>query len=212
MTPASIEAMEILRSPDQFHWSLLFGLGLVMWAYAAEIRAKNWDAVLMGLLFSAGEMIWEMINSLILHFTGFAGLWTTPGDTSFLILSGINIEIFLLFSLAGVVLVKLLQTFDDAPDTKILGLNYRVFIPLALGLFSTAVECALNRAGALVWVYRFWNWPHIWIILINYCLPYFLCTWGHYNISRQGKIRIFWILAAVNIVFWVVFVNVLGWI
>ncbi|MEW5735444.1 MAG: hypothetical protein AB1921_11345 [Thermodesulfobacteriota bacterium] len=212
MTPESIQALSILRDPSQFQWYILIALGLVLYAYASEIRHRNWDAVLMGLLFSAGELLWEMINSLILHFTGFSSLWTTPGSSAYLILSGLNIEIFFLFSLAGVVLVLLLQAFDDQPEAKVLGVSYKIFVPLCLGLLGVFVECFLNRAGALVWVYRFWNFPHIWIIAINYLTPFFLCAWGHFALSRQTKKRLLAVLAAANVVCWVVFAQILQWI
>ena len=212
MTQASIEALKILRCPDQFQWYVLFGLGMVMYAYISEIHRRNWDALLMGLLFSAGEFIWEMINSLVLHFTGYSAIWTTPGKTAYLILAGINIEIFLLFAIAGLGLVKLLQAFDDAPDTRILGIPYKVFIPLAFGLFCVCVECCLNYFNVLIWTYKYWNWPHIWTVVINYLTPCFLVTWAHFNISRKGKAYWLFGLLAVNVVMWVVFVNVLRWI
>jgi hypothetical protein len=212
MTEASQAALNILRDPSHFQWTILFGLGLVIYAYVGEMQKKNWDAILMGVLFSAGEFIWEMVNSLIFHYSGYAGLWTTPGNTSFLILSGINIEIFLLFSLAGLVLVKALQTFDDEPNKKIAGIGYRVFIPLCLGLFCVFVECMLNLAGALVWTWKYWNWPHIWSIVINYLTPFFLCAWAHYSLSRRAKAIWFYVLLLVDISLWVTFVNILGWI
>ena len=212
MTEASMEALRILRSPDHFQWYVLFGLGLVVFVYINEIQNRNWDAVLLGLLFSAGEFIWEIINGLILHFTGYSALWTTPDNTAYLILVGLNIEIFLLFSLAGVGLVKLHQTFEKEPDTKILGFSCRWFIPLVLGLFCVFVECALNYFNILIWTYKYWNWPQIWSIIINYMTPFFLLTWAHFHISRKGKVQWFFALLAMNIIMWVVFVNVLHWI
>ena len=212
MTPESIQALSILREPSQFQWYILIALGLVLYAYANEIRRRNWDAVLMGLLFSAGEFLWEMINSVILYLTDFSSLWTTPGDTAFLILSGLNIEIFFLFSLAGVVLVILLQAFEDHPDTRVLGVSYKIFVPLCLGLLGVLTECFLNRAGALVWVYRFWNFPHVWVIAINYLSPFFLCAWGHFALSRQTKKRLLAILLATNVLFFVIFAQILHWI
>ena len=129
-----------------------------------------------------------------------------------MILSGLNIEIFFLFSLAGLVLVILLQTFEDDPYAKVLGIGYRIFVPLCLGLLGMFVECFLNRAGALVWVYRFWNFPHIWVIAINYLAPFFLCAWGHFALSRQTKKKLLAILLLANVVSWVVFAQVLCWI
>ncbi len=212
MTEASIRALEILRNPGQFQWTILFGLGLMLYVYINEIQHRNWDAVLIGLLFSAGEFIWEMMNALVLYVTGYSAIWTTPGQTSYLVLVGVNIEILLLFSLAGVCLVKLLQTFKDDPQARILGVSFKFFIPFALGLFCVLVECALNKAGVLVWTWKYWNWPHIWTIVINYMTPFFLLTWAHFNISRKGKV--FWLcgLLIINELMWVVFVNHLHWI
>ena len=212
MTEASMAAMRILRDPANFEWYVLFGLGLVVYAYIAEIQKKNWDAILMGLIFSSGELIWEMGNSLILHFTQYSGLWTTPGKTAFLILSGINIEIFLLFSIAGLVLVKALQAFDDEPDKIIFGFHYRTFIPLCMGLFCVFTECLLNKAGALVWTYKYWNFPHIWTIAINYLTPFFICAGAHFHLSRKAKITWLYALLVSDVMLWVLFVNILGWI
>ncbi len=211
MTPESMEAVRVLRQAGNLEWSVLFGLGLVVYAYVAEIQKKNWDAVLMGLIFSAGEFIWEMGNSLVLHFTGYAPLWATPAKSGFVILCGINIEVFLLFSLAGLCLVKTLQAFDDEPGKKILGIRYQIFIPLTWGLFCVFVEALLNRAGLLVWSYKYWNFPHLWSVTINYLTPFFLCTWGHFSISRAGKAKVLGVLLFLNALLWVLFVGILGW-
>lgn len=212
MTPASQEALNILRQTDNMQWSILFGLGLVIYAYVAEIQKRNWDAILMGLLFSSVEFLWEVANALILHFTDYAPLWVTPARTSFLIFSGINIEIFLLFALAGLCLVKSLQAFDDEPDTKILGIRYVYFIPLCWGLFCVMTEALLNRAGLLIWTYKYWNFPHLWSVTINYMFPFFLCTWGHFRVSRPTKTRLLALFLVLDAASWAVFVQMLGWI
>jgi hypothetical protein len=212
MTHASQDALTILRHTGHCEWNVLFGLGLAVYAYVAEIQKKNWDAILMGLLFSSAEFIWEVINALILHFTGYAPLWVTPAGTSFLILSGINIEIFLLFMLAGLCLVKTLQAFDGEPDKKILGIGYKYFIPLCFGLFCAFVEALLNRAGLLIWTYKYWNFPHLWSIVINYLTPFFLCTWGHFKVKRPRKIRLLGLFLVADAALWAVFAEMLGWI
>ncbi len=210
MTDASLQALNILRSTENFKWYIVPFLVLVIYVYAAEIQRKNWDAVLIGLLFIAGDFLWEIINALILHFTRYAALWSTPGDTAYLILVGINIEIFLLFSITGIIFVKLLPE-DRA--VKILGIPNRIFVPLAVGSFSICVEIILNRFNALVWEYKYWgNWPHIWSLIINYMAPYFLICWGYFNVSKKGKALVLAVFLSVNIVSWILFVNILGWI
>ena len=210
MTEASLQALSILRSTAHFQWYIVPFLVLVIYVYAVEIQKRNWDAVLIGLLFISGDFIWEMINALILRFTQYAPLWSTPGDTAYLILVGINIEIFLLFSITGIIFVKLLP---EDRHIKIMGLPNRIFIPLAVGAFSICVEILLNRFNALVWEYRYWgNWPHIWSLIINYMLPYFLICWGYFNVSTKGKAVVLSVFMAINVISWIVFVNILGWI
>ncbi|MBU2487877.1 MAG: hypothetical protein KKA60_00640 [Proteobacteria bacterium] len=212
MTEASRQALEILRSPGLFQWNILFGLGLVIYVYINELSRRNFEAVLLGLIFSTVELAWEMVNGLVLHFSGYAALWTTPGDTSYLILVGLNLEIFLLFLLAGVAMTRLLQGFRAEPEVRVAGMPPWFFAPLFLGLFCVAVECALNRLGVLVWTWRFWNWPHIWVIVINYLTPFFLVTWGYYRLSQRAKGIILGVFLALDFAMWAVFVNILSWI
>ncbi|MGO4456529.1 hypothetical protein AB4039_04235 [Streptomyces sp. M-16] len=51
----------------------------------------------------------EIWNAPVLHFTGRAPVWGAPGgDSAYLILIGLNIEICFMFSVLGVVAAKLL--------------------------------------------------------------------------------------------------------
>ncbi|MBW1989496.1 MAG: hypothetical protein JRI97_08115 [Deltaproteobacteria bacterium] len=210
MTEASAQALSILRDPGLFNWSVVTLMALVAYAYANEIGKKNWSVVLMGLILPAGDMTWEMINALVLHFSNHAPLWCTPGRTSFLILVGINVEILFMFLLMGMVFVKL---FPGDKSTKILGVPNRVFIPVAAGLFCIAVELTLNRMGYLVWQNKYWgNWPHTWTLFVNYLVPFFAITWGHFHLSDYTKGMILIIILAVDTAMWMVFVNLLGWI
>ncbi len=209
MTEASQQALSILRSPDHFQWYVIPLLALVISIYVTEIQKRNWNAVLVGLLFSAGEFCWEMLNSLVLHFTGYAALWSTPDGTAYLILVGINIEIFLMFSVVGIILARALP---EDRKMRILGIPNRFFVPLVLALFCTFVEVLLNRLGVLVWEYRYWSWPHIWSVVINYSAPMFLMTWVHDRLSMRTKVVGLFVWIVIDVVMWVVFVNVLGWI
>lgn len=209
MTEASLQAMSILRSPEYFQWYVVPLLAWVISMYVTEIRKKNWNAVLVGLLFSAGEFCWEMINSLILHFTGYAALWSTPGDTAYLILVGINIEILFMFSIAGLILARALP---EDRNVKVLAIPNRILVPLVLAIICSLVEILLNQWGVLVWEYKYWSWPHIWSILINYSFPMFLMTWVHDRLSIRTKVYGLFAWIVIDVVMWILFVNVLGWI
>lgn len=210
MTEASIKALDILRDTGNFHWSVITLAALVIYIYANEVQKRNWDAVLIGLLLIAGDFAWEIINALILHFTQHAALWSAPTNTSYLILVGINIEIFLMFSVLGIIIVKFLP---EDKNLKILKIPNRIFIPFVLGAIGICIELMLNKMNLLIWDNKYWgNWPHTWSLVINYMAPFFLITWGHFNLSQKQKSIILFCLIAVNTISWVVFVNILGWI
>ena len=100
MTSASQQALSVLRSTDNFQWYVVPLLALVMYAYINEAEKKNWNAVVCGLLLWVSEFTWEIFNALILHFTQYAGMWITPGKSAYVILAGLNIEIWFMFALA----------------------------------------------------------------------------------------------------------------
>jgi hypothetical protein len=128
MTEASLKALSNLRNPDQVQWYVIPLLAVVAYIYLSEIERKNFSAVWLGVATWAGELIWEMGNGLVLHFTGTAPLWSTPGPTAFLLYAGLNIEITLFFALAGLLLVKCLP---PDPNLKILGIGNRILLPIA---------------------------------------------------------------------------------
>ena len=209
MTDASIQALNILRSPDHLQWYLIPSLAFVLYVYFVEVEKRNWNAVLTGLLFYAAEFGWEMLNALVLHFTQRSAVWTTPGETAYLILVGLNIEISMMFAVAGLIVVKSLPG-DRAK--KLLGLPNRLVVPMAWGLFCAFVEVLLNRGGLLVWEYPWWNWPNAYLVFVGYTTPFLMITWAHDRFEIKAKIVLLGIWAAVDVVMWVVFVNILGWI
>ena len=106
----------MLRDPDRFHWATVTLLGFALYVYAVEIERGNWGAVLAGLAFWSVDWINEVVNALVLHFTDRAAIWTATGDTSYQILIGLNVEISLLFLVAGIVFVKQLPAYPAHVD------------------------------------------------------------------------------------------------
>ena len=86
-----------------------------------------------------------------------------PGDTAYLILIGLNIEICFMFAIAGLI-------FGEAaaadPKQKILGLPNRLFIACAGSAFCVFVEYFLNAADALTWDWPWWNRGAPWLIFL----------------------------------------------
>ncbi|NLH47870.1 MAG: hypothetical protein GX444_04615 [Myxococcales bacterium] len=209
MTEAAVRSLQILRSPDHFQWYVVALLAGVIYAYATEVEKRNWHAVVAGLTFWINEFLYEILNSLLLYITGYAPMWCTPGETAYLITTGLNIEIAAMFSVAGLVLIKLLPADKKV---KVLGLPNRLLIPALLGLFCVFVEVLLNQWGALVWEYWWWKWPNIYLLVIGYCAPFYLLAWFYDRFSLRAKTIVFAIWAALALGGWLLFAVALKWI
>ncbi len=209
MTDASVAVLNNLRSTANMQWYVVPLLIFVIYVYVTEAEKKNWSAVLLGIATWAGELVWEMFNALVLHFTQYASMWSTPGKSAFIIYSGLNIEIASFFAVAGVIVVK---SLPEDRHLKILGISNRIFLPVFWGLVAVFVEVLLNQCDMLIWDYAWWSWPNIWLIVIVYILPWALITWAHDNLTLKAK-KIGAIAAVCSaIVCHVTFAVILGWI
>ena len=95
---------------------------------------------------------------------------------------------------------------------KIFGLPNRLVIPVLMGLASVFVEVLLNRAGLLVWDNVWWQWPHIWLIVVAYCLPFLAVTWCHDHLTLKTKTVAAVVLPALAVVYHLTFSTWLNWI
>lgn len=184
MTEASLQALENLRDPSLLQWYVVPLLALTIYIYGVEIERRNWNLVFAGLAFWGMDWINELVNSGILHWTGRSALWTAPGQTAYLILVGLNVEICFMFSIAGIALSRMLP-----PDKKmkILGLPNRLFFGLASSCFCVFVEIFLNAGDLLIWEYRFWSFPHVWLIVIFGYLHFHLVAFWVYDMERLAQ-------------------------
>lgn len=136
LTDFTVEAQEILRDPDNLKWYVVTLLALVLYVYTVEVERRRWDVVCAGVAFWLADWINEIANSLVLHFSDRAALWTTTGDTAYLILIGLTIEISLMFSISGVIYAK---SLPPDPKAKLLGMPNRVTIGLGFSVFAAYV-------------------------------------------------------------------------
>jgi hypothetical protein len=209
-TDSSVQALNNLRNAGHFEWHLIVLLAFVIYVYATEIEKKRWNIVLAGLAFYGLEWFMEVLNGLWLHFSRHSAVWTTPGDTAYLLLAGLTIEISMMFAVAGVVFAKLLP---EDRTTKILGLPNRWFFVLFNAVFCVFVEVVLNRWGVLVWEYWWWNWPNVWLIIAVGYAPFMIFSfWVHDLESMRKKIAAVSTMYAIDAVCLIVFMGILGWI
>ena len=190
ITEAAEEALDILRDGKTFQWSTVTLLGLAVYVYAVEIERRRWDIVLAGLAFWLMDGFNELVNSAIFHASDRAPLWTVTGDTSFLILIGLNIEICLLFLISGIVFVKALP-----PQ------GYR--LPLIV-LFSTVcvvVELFLEWTGYFTWEYWWWNTETFPVIVLFGYMTFFAIAAWVYDMGddRRRQLRVIGTLAVIDL-------------
>ncbi len=198
-------ALQILRSGENFHWSFITLLLLVMYVYYNEIEKKNWNVIAAGLTLYMIHWFVEIINALIQHFSGHA-LWTVASGTSFLILVGLSIEINMMFSIAALTFAKILP---NDPKMKILGINNRLLIGIGCAAFAALLEIFFVKTPAFAWVYPWWGSIPVFITVY---IPFFVLAF--YIHDRERKIQKVFIgsLFVLNAVMMVLFAGVLKWI
>lgn len=210
VTDFTLEAERILRDPSLFGWYVVTLLALVMYVYAVEVERRRWDIVLAGLALWLADWINEIVNSLILHFTDRAALWTVTGDTAYLILIGLSIEISMMFAIAGVVYVKSLPADRSV---RILGMPNRLAIGLGFSVFAVIVELLLHATGFFHWEYWWWNDTFPFLIVILGYLWFFLIAAYVYDLpDNRSRLRVVGAMATVVAVSLVVFGALLEWI
>ncbi|WP_455140091.1 hypothetical protein [Candidatus Hodarchaeum mangrovi] len=196
ITPDTQTALDILRVwPEDFKWYLIPIFALVIYVYFSEIEKGNWNRVFAGLAFWGMDWLNEIANALILVFTQESALWTCGGETGFLIFVGLNIEISLMFAMAGVAFVKVLP---EDRNLKFFGLiPNRWGLAIGNAIFCVFVELILNYAGGLLWHYPFWNNPLLgfqyilsWIPIVIFGYLHFMivCFWVHDMKSQKNQI------------------------
>ena len=199
------QALSILRTGENFQWLVITLLALVLYIYTNEVQKKNWAGLAAGLALYATHWFYEIINALIQHFSGHA-LWTVPTGTSFLLLVGVGIELSFMFSVAGIVLSKLLPA---DPKAKILGINNRiVYAVLNAGLFSI-IEIFLAKTPAFHWVYPWWGSLPVFITVY---IPFFLMAFFAYDWKPKTRRLVIGSLFTVDALMLLVFAGVLKWI
>jgi len=209
-TEAAQQALSILRDGSQFQWYVIPLFALVVYVYAAEIEKQNWNLVFAGLAFWGMDWFNETWNAIVFHLTQHAPVWGAPGDTAYLILIGLNIEICFMFAIAGITFAKLLP---KDKDLRILGIPNRLVMAVVGAVFCVFVEVLLNAVDALIWDYSWWNVGAPWLIFFLGYLPFFLVSFWVYDMeSLRRKARIVSAIYAFDVACLIVFGAILGWI
>lgn len=204
------QALEQLRKVSSLQWSILPLVAVLLYVYAREIQEKNYRTLLTCLAFAGCGLLLEMLNGLIMHWTGRTALWVAAGESSYLIFVGINIEIILCFSIIWAAAVRVLP---EDRETKILGIPNRALFAATFGFLSMGTEALLNRAGLLVWQWWWFRWPYaLPQILVFYTLAWYgLIRFQDADISLRDRLKAIGVIYSVLVVAFVVFVVILKW-
>jgi len=198
-------ALSILRKGDNFQWYIITLLALVVYVYVNEIGQRNWRGIAAGLALYSVHWFYEILNALIQYFSGHA-LWTVPTGTAFLLLIGVGIELSFMFSIAGLVMSKLLPA---DPRLKILGVNNRLVFAVGNAAFFSIVEIFLAKTPAFAWVYPWWG---ALLVFITVYIPFFLAAFYCHDWKPRTQITFISTIAALDTLMLVVFAGILKWI
>ena len=208
-TESATQAMSILRDPSQFQWYVIPFLLVVIYIYHDQIGRRNYSVVFAGLALWGMDWFNEIWNSLVFHFTNYAPVWAAPGDTAFLILIGLNIEICFMFAIMGVATSVIL------PDksVRVFGIPNRWVFAVGFSALAVFVEYLLNYVGALTWDYSWWNVSAPWLIFLVGYFPFFVVAyWVHDMTSRRRQAITVGAILGFDALCLVLFGAVLGWI
>ena len=210
VTDTAREALQILRDGSTFEWSTVALLAFVFYVYAVEVERRRFDIVLAGLGFWFMDWFNELVNSGIFHATDRAPLWTVTGDTSYLILIGLNIEISFLFLVSGVVFVKQLPADRNL---RIGGIPNRLLLVFAFSALCVLVEIFLNSTGYFTWEYWWWNVPFVPLIIVFGYMTFFGIAAWIYDMGedRRRQIGVVGTLAAIDVGLGIV-LGAAGWL
>ncbi len=215
MTEASVKALQTIRDFSMLKWYVIPLLAVVLYIYAVEIRkaraSGTWDPVLAGLTLFGMDFFNETWNGWVLALSHRSAFWTTPGDTALRTLVGWNIEIMLMFAIAGIVFYYMCP--EDRTE-RVLGLPARWFWAVAFSAFCVLVECVLNAGGLLVWEYPFWNRSigGVWLILVFGYFEFFAAINLVLGLkSPRRRLSVIGIIYAVPVLMNIFGFGIMGW-
>jgi len=210
MSNFALDALSRLRDGSNFQWYVIPLLAFVFYVYTVEAEKRNWNLLLAGLAFWGADWLNEIINGLVLRFTGYSPIWAEPGPTAYLILIGLNIETMFMFAVAGIIWTKMLH-----PDKnfKYLGIPNRWAVAIGGSAFSVFVEYLLNSVNALTWDWTWWNrGMPLPIFIFGYLWFFVFAFWVYDMPNFKQKVQVVGTIWAVDILALIVFAGFMKWI
>ncbi len=172
-----VNAIQV-RSTDNFNWTFIFILAVVFYVYWTEYHNKKYDMIYAGFALYGVHWLYEIGNAVIGHFAGYP-LWSVSNEsTTFILLIGVCWELSMMFSLAGMISLKMLpedrSTRYFAKDGK-KGIDCRLAGAISMALLFALVESFLAGTSnhSFIWVYKWWG---VLPVFITTYIPFFLAS------------------------------------
>ena len=175
----SAEAMQrveeiMVRSTENFNWTFIFILAVVFYVYWTEIRKKNYDVIFAGLALYGVHWLYEIVNAIIGHVTGYP-LWAVSNEsTTYVLLVGVC----WMFSISGIISFKMLpedrsKRYFAKGNFK--GISCKAMTTVQMALLYALVESFLAGTSnwSFIWVYKWWG---VWPVFITTYVPFFLAA------------------------------------
>ncbi len=167
-----------VRSTENFNWTFIFILAVVFYVYWTEIRNKNYQAAYAGLALYGVHWLYEIVNAIIGHVSGYP-LWSVSNEsTTFILLIGVCWELSMMFALAGIISFKMLpedrsRRYFTKGGKKGISCKLVGALEMALlfGLFESFLAGTSN--GSFLWVYKWWG---VLPVFITTYVPFFLAS------------------------------------
>ena len=179
----SQESMDLVnsirvRSTENFNWTFIFILAVVFYVYWTEIHRKRYDIVCAGLALYGVHWLYEICNAVIGKVTGYP-LWSVSNEsTTFILLIGVCWELSMMFSLAGMISLKMLpqdrsRRYFTGNGRK--GISCRLAGALEMALLFALFESFLAGTSnhSFIWVYSWWG---VIPVFITTYVPFFLAS------------------------------------
>ena len=168
----------VVRSTESFNWTFIFILAVVFYVYWTEINKKEFKVVFAGLALYGVHWLYEIVNAIIAHVSGYP-LWAVSNEsTTFILLIGVCWELSMMFSIAGMISYKMLPADPKAryfAKGGRKGVSAKLVGALSMALLFALVESFLAGTSnhSFIWVYPWWG---VLPAFVTTYIPFFLAA------------------------------------
>lgn len=172
-----VEAIKV-RDTGNFNWTFIFILAVVFYIYWSNIHKKQYDFIYAGLALYGVHWLYEICNAVIGHFAGYP-LWSVSNEsTTFILLIGVCWELSMMFSIAGMISLKMLpedrsKRYFTKGGKK--GISCKLVGAIEMALLFALFESFLAGTSnhSFIWVYKWWG---VLPVFITTYIPFFLAS------------------------------------